>query len=79
MYRVIDPSKIRQIRGNRTRKDVLGRIDFQISQQELYAYELGKYRPSEKKLPYLLKALNCTYEDITRPVEVSVVRNVPRR
>lgn len=70
MYRVISPKKILERRGSQTRKVISDRSDGKISEQELYAYENGVYRPSDKKLPFLLKGLNCLYEDITEPVEL---------
>lgn len=70
MYRAISPDKVRATRGTKTRKAVVEKIDFAVSEQELYAYEKGDYRPSDKKLAYLLKALDCTFEDISEPVDL---------
>lgn len=74
MYRVISPSKIRALRGTATRRSIVERAGDVISEQELYAYEkeTGGYKPSDKKLPYLLKALDCSFEDISEPVDLSV-------
>ena len=75
MYRRISPTKIRQRRGERSRKSVVERVGFKISEQELYYYEkeFGGYKPSEQKLAYLLKALDCNFDDISEPVELSIV------
>ncbi len=70
MYRRISPQKIKAVRGKQTRKSIVERINYFVTAQELYAYEKGKYRPSDKKLAYLIKALECSYEDISEPHEL---------
>jgi len=72
MYRTISPTKIKNRRGEQTRKAVVERIGFVISEQELFSYEKGDYKPSQKKLPYLLQALDCTFDDISEPYELAV-------
>ena len=68
----LSPAKIRAKRGDRTRREVLAPINNVITQQELMSYEKGYYKPSDMKLPYLLKALNCSYEEIAEPVDLSI-------
>jgi len=70
MYRVISPTKIVAQRGGKTRRAVIERIDKRLTEQELFAYEKGIYRPSEKKLGLLLQALDCSFEDISEPKEL---------
>ncbi len=71
MYRRISPDRIKEIRGDRTRRAVIEPVRDNLTEQELMAYEKGLYRPSEKKLPYLLKGLGCSYDDISFPVELA--------
>lgn len=73
MYREISPQKIIEKRGRRTRREVLKKINFVITEQELYAYENSVYKPGRKKLPYLLKALDCTFDEISEPVQLAAV------
>ncbi len=72
MYRIISPTKITKKRGEQTRRAVVAKVDFVISEQELFAYENGLYKPSSKKLPYLLKALNASFEEISEPVDLAL-------
>jgi hypothetical protein len=71
MYRVISPKKLIEKRAARPRSEIVALSFGMLSEQDLYSYEKGLHRPSDKKLPYLLKALNCTYEQITEPVELT--------
>ena len=73
MYRTISPNKIAEKRGNQTRRAIVEKVNFVITEQELFAYENDKYKPSAKKLPYLLKALNATFEEISDPVDLALV------
>lgn len=70
MYRVVSPNKIVARRGGKSRRAIIERVDKKISEQELYSYEKGLYRPSDTKLAYLLKALDCSFEDISEPVDL---------
>lgn len=72
MYRVISPHKLVEKRGDRTRKQIVDPFKGFLTEQDIYAFERGLHRPSEKKLPYLLKALNAKWEDISEPVELAV-------
>lgn len=72
MYRRINPTKITEKRGNRTRKLIAELSDGRISEQQIGQYEKGSYRPSEESLLFLLNALGCTYEDISDEVELAI-------
>lgn len=69
MYRVISPKKLIAKRGSRTRKEIISAAPG-LSEMDLYSYEKGKHRPSDKKLGALLTALNCDWNDISEPVEL---------
>ena len=73
MYREISPNKLKELRGMRTQGQVADATGGKISAQEIGQYELGRYKPSVHKLPYLLKALNATWEQISEPVELETV------
>jgi hypothetical protein len=70
MYREISPKKIRLRRGDRTRMEVVTRTNGKLSEQDLYAYEHGKWKPSPSKLAYLLAALECGYDEVSEPVDL---------
>lgn len=72
MYRRLSPKKIKDLRGTRTRRKVVSVVE-NLSEQELYYYEKGAYKPSEDKLRLLLKALNCTWEDVSEPVDLQTI------
>jgi hypothetical protein len=70
MYREIKPEKIRQLRGERSRAAVIKAANNALTEQDLWGYETGAWKPSKKKLPHLLAALNTTYDKISEPVEL---------
>ena len=72
MYREISADKIRQRRGTRPRRAIVDGFQPHLSQQDLYLYEKGKIKPTTEKLKYLLLGLDCSYEDISDPVDLSV-------
>lgn len=72
MLRDIDPVKLREKRGSRTRQVIAEATKGVVSTQDIYCYEQGLHRPSLKKLPSLLEGLGATYEEVSSPVEVSV-------
>lgn len=72
MYREISAAKIREKRGERSRKAVVEAVDNQVTEQDLWAYENKKWKPSKEKLKHLLVALNATYDEISEPVELAL-------
>lgn len=72
MYRKFSPAKVRELRGSRTRKELLANANGVIGETELQAYEnpkeKGGYRPSDMKMLHLLKILDCSYDDISEPI-----------
>lgn len=80
MYRKFSPKKVRERRGQETRKVVIARVPGKISESELAAYEKeraeGGYRPSDEKMLHLLHALNCTYDDISEPISLGMYAQV---
>lgn len=70
MYREISPQKILAKRAKRSRRDIAVASENKITEQDLWGYETGAWRPSKKKLPHLLKALNATYNEISETVEL---------
>lgn len=70
MYRVISPKKLKEKRAGRTRKEIIQSAPGGLSEMDLYSYEKGLHRPSDKKLGALLTALNCDWNDISEPVEL---------
>lgn len=72
MYREIVATKIREKRGDRSRDAVAKSVDYKITEQDLWGYEKGEWKPSAKKLPWLLQALGTTYDEISEPVELAL-------
>jgi hypothetical protein len=82
MFRVIKGEKIKQVRGGRSLREVAAASNGAFSDVSLYEWEKydpkgkGKengYKPKDDKIPALLTALGCSYEDISEPYEVAQV------
>lgn len=69
MYRVISPKKIIEVRGHRPRQVIVKNANGVLSEQDIYCYEKGIHRPSDKKMIALLKGLECTWDDISEAVD----------
>lgn len=69
---VLDPEKLIKARGRRTRLEIVRAGGEKFSEQQLYAYENGLYRPKPETLPYLLDALGVDYEEVSSPVSVEL-------
>jgi len=72
MYREVSPTKIREQRGKRPRREIVEGVTPHLSAQDLFLYEKGKIKPTTDKLKYLLAGLGCSYEDISEPVDLRV-------
>lgn len=71
MYREIIPAKIREKRGERTRRAVAEAVDG-LTEMDIYSYEANKHKVTRDKLPKLLQALGVTFEDISEPVDLGI-------
>jgi len=71
-YRVIMGSKIKQQRGSRSIRDVVRSAQKQFSIGAFHKWENGVCRPTDQKLPYLLAALGCDFEDISEPKSLAL-------
>lgn len=65
---VIDPDKLRAARGDRTRAEIAAAGGRKFTEQQLYGWERGDYRPRPESIPALLKALGVGFESIARPL-----------
>lgn len=70
MYPIFSPEKIRKQRGSRTRREIVEPVSDHLTQQDLFLYEQGKVKPSLDKLPFLLKGLGCSFNDIVDQIDV---------
>lgn len=74
MFRVIKGEKIKKQRGARSLREVAKASNGAFSDVSLYEWEKygsgGGYKPKDEKIPALLMALGCSYEDISEPLEV---------
>jgi transcriptional regulator with XRE-family HTH domain len=65
---VLDPNKLRKVRGNKTRRAVVEAAGNSFKEQQLLGWEKGRYRPRPQNLAALLRALNVTFEEIASPL-----------
>jgi hypothetical protein len=65
---VIDAAKLRQARGPRTRRQVVEAAGNKFSEQQLYGWEKGEFRPRPEVVPALLKGLNVSFDQIASPL-----------
>lgn len=81
MFRVIKGEKIKKARGNRSLREVAEAAGHAFTDAALCSWEKydwqkaqGKtaYKPTDDKIPALLAALGCSYEDISEPVEIAL-------
>ena len=63
------PAKIRAARGGKTIDDVVKDSGYAFTRGNLSAWENGRWKPSEKNIPALLKGLGCGYDDISSSVD----------
>lgn len=71
-YRIIKGDKIKEQRGGRSVRDIAREADGRFCIAALSKWERGVCQPTLEKLPYLLKALGCGYEDISEPVSLAL-------
>lgn len=72
MFRIIKGELIRKKRGERSLREVAAASNGAFSDVSLYEWEKGSYKPKVEKVPALLAALNCGYEEISEPVEIAL-------
>ena len=70
--RKINPAKIVEARGERTRNSVAQRAGNKFTERDLYNWEKGLNLPREERLPYLLLGLGVTYDQITDEVSLEI-------
>lgn len=68
-YRVIDPTKLKEKRGERSQDEIVEKANKAFSKSALCAWENGEWRPRPDKIPVLLNALGCSFEEISSPIE----------
>jgi transcriptional regulator with XRE-family HTH domain len=72
-FRVIKGSKIKTARGERSLQDVAEAAGGKFTRAALWQWEAGLVTPSDEKVPALLDALGCTFEQISEPFGESAV------
>lgn len=65
---VINPDKLRRARGERTRAEIAAAASHKFSEQQLYGWEKGDYRPRPENIPTLLQALGVEFEAVASPL-----------
>lgn len=68
---ILDPEKLKQARGHRTLREVVEAAGNVFTEQQLSAWEKGKYRPRPENLPALLKGLGVTFSEIAQPLSLA--------
>lgn len=69
-FRIIKGEKIKAARGNRRLSDLAEAAG--VTRVAWWQWETGIYTPSNDKVPVLLNALGCAFEDISEPVDMGV-------
>lgn len=72
-FRRVKAEKIRAIRNGRSLQDIADASGGSFSKGLLWQWET-RYKnaePTNDKIPDLVRALGCTYEDISEPVEMA--------
>ena len=77
-FRIIDPEKLRKVRADRSLELIAAASGGKFSRGALWQWEQkagGPHSttPTNDKIPALLRALGCTYEDISKPAELETV------
>ena len=72
MFRIIKGEKIKQQRGNRSLRAISEAAGRKFTDAALSEWESGNYKPKDDKIPALLEALGCSYEDISEPADLSL-------
>ncbi len=65
MFRVINGSKIKKQRGKRSLAEIATASGNKFTDVALLSWEKEEYKPKDDKVPFLLSALGCSYEDIS--------------
>ncbi len=68
---ILDPEKLKHARGHRTLREIVEAAGKVFTEQQLSAWEKGKYRPRPENVPALLKALDVSYSEITQPLSLA--------
>jgi len=71
--RKVKGSKITKLRGNRSYREISKLSDNAFSAAALHKWEHDRAQPTLATLPHLLKALGCTYEEVTETVKLAAV------
>jgi transcriptional regulator with XRE-family HTH domain len=71
-FRTVKGELIRKKRGERSLKEIAELSGNKFTRGAIFQWEKGDYKPTDDNIPYLLKALDCSYEDISEPVDMAV-------
>jgi hypothetical protein len=70
MFRKIDGKLIEIRRGERSLQEIADRASGAFTKTALFFWEKGTYKPTDDNIMALVKALNCSYDEISVPVDV---------
>lgn len=76
-FRVVDPKKLKAVRGDRSLAQIVAKAEHKFDRASLSSWENGRWSPGKSNLPALIKALDCTFEDISSPFEEN--QNNPKK
>lgn len=71
-YKRIVGNKIKTRRGDRSMRELVALGGSRFSPAALYKWENDKAQPTNDKLPYLLKALDCSLDDISETFTLAI-------
>jgi transcriptional regulator with XRE-family HTH domain len=76
-FRVVNPNKIRKMRKGRSLGQIAQASGGAFTRSALWMWEQMEGRhattPTPEKIPFLLKALECEWDDISEPVKLETV------
>lgn len=70
--RKINPTKIKEARGDRTRSQIVKNAGGRFTEQDLYNWEKGVNLPRPENQVYLVAGLGVTFEQITDEVSFQI-------
>lgn len=73
-FRIIKGEKIRAKRGTRSLRDIEAAAGNAFTYSALRQWEQGDFRPGDDKVPILLAALGCDFEDISEPASIALAK-----
>lgn len=72
--RVLDPEKLTAVLERLDRTAIIEKVNHQFNKSTLSGWANGAWKPSDKNLDALLKAIGCDFDDISTPYDEFVAK-----